>query len=79
MKFGRRKRDEVEVAEAVAEDAEVAGTTPEVELAADADADLDEVDAVAPTDKSAPTTVPPTGRTTRPRRTWSVRTSTSVA
>jgi hypothetical protein len=54
MKFGRRKRDEVEVAEAVAEDAEVAGTTPEVELAADADADLDEVDAVAPTDKSAP-------------------------
>ncbi|MGN6407963.1 MAG: DUF3710 domain-containing protein [Curtobacterium sp.] len=54
MKFGRRKRDEVEVAEAVVDDVEVADTTPEVDIATDADADLDEVDAVAPTDKSAP-------------------------
>ncbi len=54
MKFGRRKRDEVEVADAVADDAVIAGTTPEVDIATDADADLDEVDAVAPTDKSAP-------------------------
>lgn len=54
MKFGRRKRDEVEVADAVADDIEVADTSPEVDIATDADADLDEVDAVAPTDKSAP-------------------------
>ena len=54
MKFGRRKRDEVEVAEAVADEVEVADTTPEVDIAIDADGDLDEVDAVAPTDKSAP-------------------------
>ncbi len=54
MKFGRRKRDEVEVAEAVVDDVEVADTTPEVDIAIDADADLDEVDEVAPTDKSAP-------------------------
>ena len=54
MKFGRRKRDEVEVANAVADDAVIADTTPEVDIASEADADLDEVDAVAPTDKSAP-------------------------
>ncbi|MEK6309943.1 MAG: DUF3710 domain-containing protein [Curtobacterium sp.] len=54
MKFGRRKRDEVEVADAAADEVEVAETTPEVDIATDADADLDEVDAVAPTDKSAP-------------------------
>ncbi|MFJ3383076.1 MULTISPECIES: DUF3710 domain-containing protein [unclassified Curtobacterium] len=54
MRIGRRKRDEVEVAEEVAGDVEVAETTPEVELADEADAGLDEVVAVAPTDKSAP-------------------------
>lgn len=54
MKFGRRKRDEVEVADAVADDVEVADTTPEVDIATDADAGIDEVDEVAATDKSAP-------------------------
>jgi len=54
MKFGRRKQSEVEVADAVAADAEVADTTPELDIATDADAGVDEVDAVAPTDKSAP-------------------------
>ncbi|WP_083393168.1 DUF3710 domain-containing protein [Curtobacterium sp. MMLR14_010] len=54
MRIGRRKRDEVEVAAAVADDAEVAETSPEVDIAVEADAGLDEVDAVAPTGKSAP-------------------------
>lgn len=76
MKFGRRKRDEVEVADAVADEVEVAETSPEVDIATDADADLDEVDAVAPTGKSAPRTAPRTARTTRPRRTWCAPTST---
>ncbi|WNY34315.1 hypothetical protein Q9Q99_02165 [Curtobacterium flaccumfaciens] len=76
MKFGRRKQDEVEVADAVADDIEVADTSPEVDIATDADADHDEVDAVAPTDKSARTTGPRTAPTTRPRRTWSAPTST---
>jgi hypothetical protein len=38
MRIGRRKRDEVEVAEAVVDDVEVAGPSPEIELADDADA-----------------------------------------
>jgi hypothetical protein len=54
MRIGRRKRDEVEVAEEVAGDVEVAETTPEVDIADEADAGLDEVVAVAPTGKSAP-------------------------
>ena len=54
MRIGRRKRDEVEVAEQVAGDVEVAETSPEVDIADQADAGLDEVVAVAPTGKSAP-------------------------
>ncbi|WP_144758921.1 DUF3710 domain-containing protein [Curtobacterium sp. 9128] len=54
MRIGRRKRDEVEVAAEVAADIEVADTSPEVDLADEADAGLDEVVALAPTGKSAP-------------------------
>jgi len=54
MRIGRRKRDEVEIAEAVAGDVEVGAPTPEVELADEADAGLDEVVATTSTDKSAP-------------------------
>lgn len=54
MRIGRRKRDEVEVAAEVAGDVEVAETTPEVELADEADSGLDEVAEFAPTGKSAP-------------------------
>lgn len=54
MRIGRRKRNEVEVAEQVIDDAEVAEPSPEVQVAEDADAELDEVVEVAPTDKSAP-------------------------
>ncbi|WIB61801.1 DUF3710 domain-containing protein [Curtobacterium sp. MCLR17_007] len=54
MRIGRRKRDEVEVAEQVTGDVEMAETSPEVDIADQADAGLDEVVAVAPTGKSAP-------------------------
>jgi hypothetical protein len=54
MRIGRRKRDEVEVAEAAVDDVEVAGPSPEIELADDADAGFDEVLATESTDKSAP-------------------------